>query len=313
MTLHEAAEEYLNEKAAHVKPETNDAARYEILQWLEAMGTDAGLKGKDGLMVADELTKRFQRYITSLSQRCTPMTVRKKVAPPCGVFGWLVRRGFMALNPANMITLPPLRQVEHSLYTHEEYLQIREACKGTELFWLVTCAYRTGLSMVDICNLRWEHVDLQNLMIVKHRQKLKRKGGGRVQIPILPGSDLHQGFLLLREAPTEDAWPGPGYVHHGLALIYQSCEPTMMMRYRRICNEMGIKKKFKDWRNTFISGLANSGVDTAIGCKISGHANPAQFAAYVKPDPAALRDVLIRATDFMERKHENQITIKTQA
>jgi integrase len=279
ITLADAAEEYLKEKAGHILPHTLDDARRQLEFWLEAMGTNDGLRGKDGLMLVDVLTSRLKKYVAEISARCTPNTVRYKLSQPAGVLNWLVCNGYLLLNPMKRVQLPPLKHAEKVVYTHEEYLRIRKACEGSELHWLVTCAYRTGLSMVDICNLRWESVDLKNLIIITNRQKLKRKGGGRVYIPILPGSDLHQGFLLLKEAPVEDAWPGPGYVHHGLALIYQSNEPVMMMRYRRFLKELGINKKFKDWRNTFISGLANSGVATAIGCKISGHSNPAQFAA----------------------------------
>lgn len=303
ITLVEAYEAWISERQAHVLEETTKRSRADVEAFLDKIGSDAGF-------TPDDLYRRCQKYVDYLAQSDQPLTIRRKLTSIKGMFNWCIRHGYLPSNPMNLVRLPPLQHKEHQLYTHEEYLRIREAAKGTENYWLVTCAYRTGLSLVDICNLKWESVDLKNLMIVTNRQKLKRKGGGRVQIPILSGSDLHQCLLILKEAPMVDAWPGPGYVCHGLALKYQANPNTVKISYDRLRAKLGIKTSFKAWRNTFISGLANSGVSTAIGCKISGHSNPAQFAEYVKPDLVALRDVVTRATDFMERKHENQITIR---
>lgn len=308
ITLYEAMEAYLQERAPHVLPYTTEASRRIARLFLIAMGPYSRLDRWDHELW-DAISHRLQLYVASMSH-LNPSTIRDRLKPVSGCFNWCIRHGYVNFNPVTFLKLPPLRKTEPVIYNHEEYLQITKAAKGTPLHWLVICAYRTGLSMVDICNLKWSSVDLLNMMIITNRQKLARSGGGRVYIPILHNSDMHQCLLILKEAPLEDAWPGPGYVCHELALRYHVSSFAVVTSYARLMSKLGINKTFKSWRNTFLSGLANSGVQTVIACKMSGHSNPAMLAHYVKPDPIALRDVLTQATDFMEKRDQNKITIK---
>jgi integrase len=314
ITLAEAVDRYLEERREVVKEDTYIKESMALTRFLEAMGTSQGLSRTDRLSLVEGLANRLQAWVDRMNKTKKPWTIRYYTCQASHIFRWCIRNGYMINNPMQFVRVPRIQRPVLPIFTHEQYLQCLECTKGTAMHWLITCAYRTGLSMVDICTLRWEEVDMDNLIIQRKRQKILHTGAPPVIIPFLEDSDLHQSLLLLREAPVEDAWPGPGYVHHELAATYKGSHARICMLHAAMLRRLGIKGlTFKSWRNTFISNIANSGANAVIACKMSGHANPAMLAAYIKPDISALREAITKASDFMERKNEKQITIKSTA
>lgn len=315
VTLADAVDGYLESLKGHLLPRTIEVNGTIASEFLRFIGSKHGLRGKYGAELIDGLARKTQAWVNSMiAEGLKPSTIHWKMCTIRALFNWCIRFGYMTVNPAAFVRMPPVPSITKPIYTHDEYLKIINAAKGTHNYWLVVCAYRTGLSMVDICNLKWESVDMINLMISLRRQKMKRKGAGAVTVPFVEGSDIHECLLTLQDAEVNDAWPGPGYVHHGLARMYQTEDSSVVRSYKRLLAKVGIEgRSFKSWRNTFISKLANSGVNHVVACKMSGHSNPAQFAAYVKPDVVAMRQAIVISSEFMEGRNENKIQIKSPA
>lgn len=314
ITLAEAVDRFLEYRRGNRSEQTVMADEQILRDFLIAMGSSRGFSGKDSLAMVEEFARRIQKWIDHLLKTRKPATVSQYKIRAHAVFQWCIQHGYLSHNPAQFVRVPPIEKPVLPIFTHEQYLQCRAFSQGTYLHWMVTCAYRTGLSLVDVCLLRWEEVDMDNLVISRKRHKMRNLGGRPVIIPFLDGSDIHQSLLLLQEAPSDDSWPGPGYVHHELAGLYMGSHARLGETHKRMLQKLGIKGlSFKSWRNTFISGIANSGANPSIACKMSGHSNPTMLAHYIKPDVSALREAITRASDFMERKNEKQITLKSTA
>lgn len=179
-----------------------------------------------------------------------------------------------------------------SIYTEREYETIKDATMGTDNYYLTVLGYRTGMSMVDCCHLRWSHIDLDQLMIRSARIKMLRHGESAVfWVPVLANGDLHQMLNQLKEAHV-DKWNNANddYVNPDLAGLYGYHQTAVVKNYKKVLAKIGIKgKTFKNFRNTFISNIANSGMNLALACKLTAHRDPAIFASYIRPDPEALR------------------------
>ena len=200
-----------------------------------------------------------------------------------------------------------------AIFTEEQYEAIKEFCKGKPwaqpYLWLIVLGYRTGMSLVDCCYLRWNgddsrvHLDDNGPSYISViRQKMATRSGekARCQIPIIPGSDLHQWLLELKKVTNYKRHDGINdYVHQdcpGLYTwngVYDSMQPML----RRVFKGAGIPKglTFKNLRNSLCSNLVNSGMDTVMVCKITGHSNPRMLLEYLKPDRVALEDGMAKA------------------
>lgn len=193
------------------------------------------------------------------------------------------------------------------IFTDEEYENIKKWCAGKEQYvphlWLIILGYRTGMSLIDCCNLRWKDVRLNEngpSYIDVYRQKLIRHGEKALcQIPIVPGTDVHQWLLMFNKTKHLNYKRFDGitdYVHQDCPGLYTYPEPCEMLRnkFKRIFRAAGIRdgKTFRNLRNTFCSNLVNSGAQLALICKMTGHQNVKTLLAYLKVDRASMSDEL---------------------
>lgn len=219
---------------------------------------------------------------------------------------WCEANEFIERSPARFIVrhkvqANPLPQI----YTEEEYELLKEASKGTDNYFFVVIGYRTGMSPVDMCHLRWSCINMEQLWIKTARIKMARHGPSAIfHMPILANSDLHLLLQEYKEAHTiRFNNSNDDYVHPELAGVYAFNRKKIRYDYQRLLNKVGIKgKTMKNLRNTFISNLANSEVNLALACKMSGHNDPSIFAAYVRPDMDSMRNALQKAFQWASNK-----------
>jgi len=155
----------------------------------------------------------------------------------------------------------------------------------------------------DCCFFQWAFVDMDGLTLKVSQYKLRHKSGKKATIPFEPGSELHEA-LLAKAANKSDAnsWPnnpalGIHYVDTDLATSYKRSPSVLKPHIKRIFKQAGIVdgKTFHSFRATMCSLLANSGMNTALACAVTGHVSPAIFTQYVTPDRDALARELKKA------------------
>lgn len=230
-------------------------------------------------------------------------------------FSWCVRSGHLIINPMKGISRPPVERKPRKLITPEQYAMLRDYCRGKSHYGVVVLGYHTGMSMCDCCLLRWSEVDLESLVITRKRHKLRNSGKAGLQvIPILPGSELHDYLVWMKEHPP-DYWVGDDndYVNPMMALRYKNGEnATYKNTLGNVFQRLGLQKQgitFANLRHTFTSDLANSNCSTAMAMKITGHSQLSTFQDYINPDIDAMRNEVSKAVKRREKK-SNEIRIE---
>lgn len=232
-----------------------------------------------------------------------------------GFLKFMRRLGFIKHDLWEFVELPKIPDPKMpEIVTNEEYERIKRSLQPCQKYqwalWLIILGYRTGMTMCDCCNLRWEQVFLsdegESYMDVP-RQKLRHLGSKAVcRIPIVPGSDLHEWLLKL-----EAARPFNYKRADGLNYVHQDCpgyhagvgRPIMSNHFLQIFKKAGVHgKSFASLRRTFISNLVNSGMDYALVCKITGHTNMKTLLGYLRPDRRALQDGVMKAQQYAEQR-----------
>jgi integrase len=208
--------------------------------------------------------------------------------------------------------IEPARR-EAKLFTEEEFNQVKEYCKGRNWcqvhLWLFILGYRTGMSMVDCCHLRWRDVHLNDngpSYIDIYRIKTERLGQKALcQIPIIPFTDVHEWLLKLKAVEHLNYKRHDGitdYVHQDAPGFYTCSFQRIGQDFKNIFLRSGIApgRSFKNLRNSFCSNLVNSGTQMALVCKMTGHNNVEMLLRYLKPDRRALQDGLNKAFQYAQ-------------
>jgi integrase len=206
-----------------------------------------------------------------------------------------------------LLTGPPK---ETLIITEADYETLKAYCSGrawcqTHL-WLFILGYRTGMSLIDCCHLRWRDVHLNDnepSYIDIHRIKMATRMGDRAkcQIPIVPFSDLHLWLLNLRHVtPWKRADGITDYVHQEGPGLYACVFQKFRQDMKNIMLRAGLdpKKTFKCFRNSLCSNLVNSGMSLPNVCRITGHNSVQVLMGYLKPDRRVLQDGMARSQQY---------------
>lgn len=199
------------------------------------------------------------------------------------------------------------------IFTEEEYETLKAYCAGRPHYqthlWLMILGYRTGMSLIDCCHLRWRDVHLHDnepSYIEITRIKIQRFGTkARCQIPIVPFSDIHLWLLNLRNAPQWKRFDGiTDYVHNETEALYHCTFGRLRQDFKTICRQAGVDpaKTFKCFRNSLCSNLVNSGMQLAMVCQVTGHNSVQTLLRYLHPDRRALQDSMAKAQQYSAQK-----------
>lgn len=198
------------------------------------------------------------------------------------------------------------------IITEEEYEKLKAHMAGKDscvtLLWLCVLAYRTGMSLIDCCYLRWKDVTLNEdgpSFIDIYRRKTRRLGEKALcQIPVVPGTDLHQWLLRLRKVENYKRFDGiQDYVNQDAPGYYENTMWAARKDVKRVFQKVGIyDRSFKNFRNSLCSNLVNSGAQLALICKITGHNNVKTLLRYLNADRDALEDAMLKAYQYGETK-----------
>lgn len=194
-------------------------------------------------------------------------------------------------------TSPPR---EPEIIRHDEYLKLIESCgKFKDKAWIITLGYNTGFRLGDCCNLRWSNVDMREQLISIVLRKTASRTGAMARIPYQSGGDLYrmlQERLSMRESEN---YVGTDYVCPLMACRYNSNKCSVSMIIKDVFIRAGLShKKFKDFRSTFESRLANSGMNLSLASRITGRSDMRTLMRYVRMDLDAAREGVAKALEL---------------
>lgn len=227
-----------------------------------------------------------------------------------GFLGFLYRFKYLSQDYSYAIPRllePAAKAVE--IITEDQYNKIKAWCAGREWcqphLWLIILGYRTGMSLIDCCHLRWRDVHLNHnapSFIDIYRIKTQRLGEKALcQIPIVPNTDVHEWLMKLRGVKNYTRADGvTDYVHQDCPGIYAYKRQPISFDFTRIFRTNGVARgvTFRNLRSTFVSNLVNSDVQLALIMKMTGHQNAGTLLKYLRADRRALQDGLTRAFNY---------------
>jgi len=282
-------EEYLRIKSVGLQETTLLTYTISLKQLVKYLGLNHG-----GVLSVESYTA----FVEHLLRRVKTGTARK-IRDHCSAFlKYCEHCGYIRCSPDRVVPRikPPYRNSIRRFITLEEYQQIRTEAEGTIYEWALICAYYTAMSMVDICKLRWENVDMEQLVVHRVRQKSGRK----CTIPFFSGDDMHKALLFLwdEHLEVENHCYGSAllsYVSPSLFVGYQASQSKVSMDLKVIIKRVRPDCSFHDFRHTGATALANSGVPFTLAGQVTGHSNINMFARYIRPDIQALRGAVMQA------------------
>ena len=259
----------------------------------------------------------LQRYQDQLKARCQPSYVIREMKFLRIFTAWLTEQKYLKVDPSLMLAKVHLPKKEpREGFTPEEYIKLRDY-GDRDLHDLVVVQFHTGLSMIDACELLWEEVDLNTMMIRRKRRKMATRTGIKQRVPIHINTDLHS-LLLLANTNGEFKTGAGDLVFPRLHAMYWSNKSKrrsgqlLRMRLHNACKALGITPKGSHgFRRGLLSAIATPNkANLANVMRVSGHSSIEMLMRYVKPDEEDIRESTHES--MTEYFMKTQIPIKDQ-
>ena len=216
--------------------------------------------------------------------------------------GRLLKAGVIPRNPTVGISGPSMEEKAGKVITQEEYVKLSEAARGTELEYLITSMWMTGLALVDACLLDWKDVDLESQMILKKRTKMAGRKGGDCIIPLDPNGALLKMLHARREFAHEyeGHYPsvnGAHYVDQWSATRYlrgTRGKQDIYWMFKKLKERTGVDCDFHDFRRTTATVLLRK-MDPIHTAMVTGHSSLDTLKRYIVPDKEVIREKVMAA------------------
>ena len=189
-------------------------------------------------------------------------------------FEWCISMGYMDKNPLTPIPRVPVPLTNKPIITEEQFAALLKAAEGTIMWPLLKVAWYTGARLVDICNLHWSSLDLDN-RIIKFTPQKTVKSGRQVELRI--PQELVD--LFTAQETTEFVFPDALEMH-------MRDNGSLQRLFRYIANKAGLPKAvtFHCLRHTRASRMLNGEhkVDPLVAADVLGLSSLATLRRYTK-------------------------------
>ncbi len=217
-----------------------------------------------------------------------------------------VRIEYLRTNPADRTILPKVQREEilplQRTEERDEIADFLAAIQGDSFEPIFYMALRTGMRLSEILGLSWQRIDFKKGTIRIDRQlswkwkdndnrDLVTTKNGKARV-IKPAPMVMNRLKAERAAQIEKRLKaGTGWVNNlDLVFTYDDGSPipqtTVEHRFRRICESIGVKKRFHDLRHTYATESIRLGIDLKTISATLGHYSVAftmdVYAAYTE-------------------------------
>jgi len=252
--------------------------------------------------------------------------INKEIAAIRGFMRFLKRMRALSEDYSECLPTLPRESVRPTvIFTDRDYREVIDFCNRRTRHvvhgWLVMLGYRTGMSLIDCCHLRWSEVELNESgmsYIRRMRIKTAKRGESSIfHVPLVPGSDIYDALVERKKVAhmNYNRFDGVNdYVHQDCPGLYAWQQTRISDSLTAMFESAGIKghKTFRHLRTTFVSNLVNAGVSPALICKMTGHTDVSMLMKYLKPDFGAMHDSVMKSFQFAtETTNANSNDIET--
>jgi len=296
-TIREWFGQWLSAKVGVIAESSHERYKSTANQFLDSLGEKAD-RPLASLVPGDVLAFREKLLKEGRAPRTVNMAVQKVVS---AALKRAVKMGYIPTDPAAGIDSLRVERSEKKAFSVEDVKRLLSAA-SPEWKGVILCGYSTGLRLGDICNLRWQDVDLSDNLIRCRPGKTEYSSKAAVEVPLHP--DLHQWFLLqtVPDDPGAPVFPGLHKKHvggrSGLSLQFAQIMSranltSAVMQPRRGAEGRTVREhSFHSLRHTFISQMANAGIPVEIRQKLAGHSSADMNQRYTHPELQSLRSAV---------------------
>ncbi len=289
-SVRQALEEWINSLKGSIAPATTTkyaGIKNAFLEWLgpRAEANLSSLGPKDFLEYRNQLLEGGR------TPKTADLIVRKILGAP---FRQAVKLGTLSKNP--LANVPPLKKgrFEKGVFVPEE---ISRLVNVAEQDWkgAILVGYFTGARLQDVCNLRWDSVDLAKKIIRFRTAKTDQA----ITLAIHPELEDH----LITCANSDDS---RAFVFLTLA---GKPSPALSIAFKQIMEKAGIEagiareklgakgrtissRSWHSLRHSFNSALANQGVSQELRQKFTGHSTAEMNAVYTHHELETIRQAI---------------------
>ncbi|MFN0166716.1 MAG: tyrosine-type recombinase/integrase [Bryobacteraceae bacterium] len=236
-----------------------------------------------------------------LTHQVRPVTLKHDLDSLSLFFQWAIKSDFARLNPLEKVSRPSdadavrqkvLSEAEEKLYFEHAS---GDLAKVTRLILL------QGMRPEEVVRLRWEDVDLAAGVL--HVRQGKTKAAKRTLRLTTESAQILAGQMSATSVPAwsrgRSPWVFPSPRKPG-APITKLNNP-----HNRVCKEAGLFCVIYDFRHTFATRLAATGVDAFAIAAILGHASVRLVSRYVHPQQAQMDSAMRVYDQRNEERRQN--------
>ena len=294
-TAREAVEKFLRDKKKSVRTTTYETYRQQLEAWLEGV--------PPGIMLQDIQTDHIRPYL--YQPDISAATKRKRYRHVRAFSNWLEKVGHLDYSLLRDITPPKKEKKTPAFLSPEDLDRLLEtiaqhsdsttdiAGRTPDVQWLVDMvkvAVCTGLRRGELCNLRWQDVDLDTQMLsVRNRDEFKSKSGHERALPI-----RGDALKVLRRLDSEQEESQEFVFVDRRGLPVKPNRATK--RFKFFVREADLSEKdrlhFHSLRHTTGSWLAMRGVPMRVIQAILGHSSISVTEQYSHLQPEVMGQAL---------------------
>jgi integrase len=237
-----------------------------------------------GSIEARSLTSYMaQEFVTELSEKYAPKTVRNTESLLSSAYDNAVRLGQLEKNPCKMVTLPKKEQLEYDILTEEEIVRLLNALRDARLDYKVAyeLALFCGMRRSEICGLREHHISVPFKTITIEQARCRVGNKDIVKSTKNETSHRHiavPDFVLEDIVELMEQHNSVQYEHTDFLIQNGFGKPighsALTTQIYRIEKRAGLPPaSLHDLRHTFASMLNSAHIDIAMISRELGHCN----------------------------------------
>jgi len=241
----------------------------DIEQLVEFVGRKGKTQPQE--VVSDDIDE-FKELLKK--QRYTGKSISRKINSIKSFFRFLVSKGLIKDNPAEVIVHPKYDQAPPRILSKIEYRALRDATRGdARMYAIVEILLQTGMRISELAALQLTDLDFDHNVIYI----LAQNSRGARKIPMnQAGKTAMQDYLQVRPRAREKT-----------VFLTKTCRPFLVRNIRtaidRYFRLAGIKDaKVNDLRHTFIVEQLKAGTPLVYISQLVGHKRITTTEKYLK-------------------------------
>jgi len=212
---------------------------------------------------------------------------------------FLTERGYLKVDPSlGLKKIQQIRKSPKAGYSPEDYKKmIRD--ENQMMVRYIIIAFHTGMSLVDVLELTWGDIDMDNLMIHKKRRKMATRNYATQHVPIDTDSHLYQLLLDARSnrrtnSPSDPLFPELKWDAIAARI---SSEPGTYVKHEllRLCARQGVTHQGTNgFRRGLISAMVRRPTANMTQVKhVSGHNSTSSLDPYIIADDETIKEAMM--------------------